>query len=1196
MNRVSLYLENRIVGRSQEKLAKIANQEALRARMVRLGVVVSFLFFGVFLASPGAANAVTKTSASSGNWNGANNWSPNGVPGSGDDVIIAAGHTIDYNNNTSTVLSITINSTGTLRINDNAVDFLTVTGSLTNNGSILAGGPGNRVHTLSVGGSFINNNIFTATSANGDVINVIFNGGSAQTLSGTTATTFSGLTINNSAGLTLSNSITVNAVLGLTNGDITTGSNTLNMGSAATSTGTTDVVGRVMRTHTFTTATAYAFGNPFVTLNFSGAGTKPTAMLVVLSKGSAPGNFTNAVSRYYAITNTGGSAFSATVQLRYLDAELNGNTEASLQLWRESGTTWSAQGFTARDTTNNFVSLTGVTTFSRWTLSSGSAPTDVTFLSMKATQYEGRVLLEWQTGYEVGNVGFNVYREEKDGMVKVTPEPVAGSALMFGPNVTMRAGFAYSWWDKNAQSDENTRYWIEDLDISGRTAIHGPFFVSETGMKGTTSSSKLASPLLSEISKDASALGFSAPVERFAKPVKTTTANIAIQAAIASQQAVKLSIKQEGWYRVTQSALAGAGFPSNSNPAKLQLFVDGLEVPIKVTGGASWDGIEFYGTGINSPFTSNHVYWLVAGNQNGLRIPQVGAQSGSPAPPSFSFAVERRDKVVYFPSLKNGGGEKFFGPLIYNALFIDQSVNLPHIASSPTLATLDVSLQGFTDVPHNVRVFLNGSELGTVQFNGLVKGTAQYSVPQSTLLEGNNQIQFLAPAGFSDITMVEYVRVSYQHSNTADGNSIRFPISAGLQTSIGGFTGSAIRVVDATDPNSPQELTPTVSTDGTSFTAMVTAPGAGTRTLLAFASDQQKAPSALTANQPSSWATRGVALDYVAVTRQELIGSIQPLLTSRKNQGLKTAVINIEDVYDEFSFGNKTPQALKDFFSYALTTWKKAPRFAVLVGDASVDPKNYIGLGDFDLVPTKLVETALTETATDDWFVDVASDGVPDIAIGRLPVRTPAEASALASKIVGYDSYEGSTRVLLVADRNNGYDFEAADTQLQSLIPASITLTDIRRGQVGDSEARSQLLDALNSGPKLVNFYGHGSTRLWTDAPILSSTDAASLDNTERLTLFDSMTCLTGYFQDPSIESLGEALLKSAGGAIAVWASSGMTEPSAQVEMNQRAIQLLFAGSGLTVGEITAQAKAATNNPDVRRTWVLLGDPATRIK
>jgi len=702
-------------------------------------------------------------------------------------------------------------------------------------------------------------------------------------------------------------------------------------------------------------------------------------------------------------------------------------------------------------------------------------------------------------------------------------------------------------------------------------------------------------------------LNSSAPVERLAKILKPTAAGLAVQSGVASQQAVKLSVKHEGWYRVEQADLAAAGISGNADPQKLQLFVDGQEIAILVTTSGSavgkgsqapsvaWDGIEFYGIGIDSAFTDSHVYWLVAGSQNGLRINIVPSTGGTPAPASFPFAVERRDKVVYFPSLQNGGAEKFFGPLIYNAQPADQSLSLQHIATTG-LATVDVSLQGYTDAAHSVTVLLNGSELGIVQFTGLAKGTAQYSVPQSSLLEGSNQVQLISPAGFSDISMVEYVRMTYQHTSTADGNALRFPATGGQQATIAGFTSAAVRVVDITNAGSPQEVTASVVPDGAEYSATVTVPGAGARTLLAFAVDQKKTPASVVANQPSSWQSPKNGANYVAVTRKDLVDSFQLLIKQRKNQGLKVSVVDIEDVYDEFSFGNKTPQALKDFFAYTKSSWKIAPRFALLAGDATYDPKNYTGAGDNDVVPTKLVETAFSETATDDWLVDFNGDQVPDIAIGRLPVRTAGETAALAEKIVRYDWSEANRRVVLVADQNEGYDFETADTQLQALLPATLSITDIRRGQVGDPNTRTQLLDALNLGAKLVNYYGHGSTLVWTSASILTAADAASLANTDRLALFDAMTCFNGFFHDVSIDSLGEALLKSPGGAIAVWASTGMTDPGGQVQMNEEAIRQLFSGAGLTIGEVTARAKAATGNPDVRRTWVLLGDPATKLK
>ena len=93
------------------------------------------------------------------------------------------------------------------------------------------------------------------------------------------------------------------------------------------------------------------------------------------------------------------------------------------------------------------------------------------------------------------------------------------------------------------------------------------------------------------------------------------------------------------------------------------------------------------------------------------------------------------------------------------------------------------------------------------------------------------------------------------------------------------------------------------------------------------------------------------------------------------------------------------------------------------------------------------------------------------------------------------------------------------------------------------------------------------------------------------------MTCFNGFFQAPYADSMAEALLKAqAGGAVAVWTSSGMTLPRGQSVMNQELVRQLFNGRDLTIGEAAMKAKAATTDADVRKTWVLFGDPTTRLK
>src|SRR4029077_5814817 len=103
------------------------------------------------------------------------------------------------------------------------------------------------------------------------------------------------------------------------------------------------------------------------------------------------------------------------------------------------------------------------------------------------------------------------------------------------------------------------------------------------------------------------------------------------------------------------------------------------------------------------------------------------------------------------------------------------------------------------------------------------------------------------------------------------------------------------------------------------------------------------------------------------------------------------------------------------------------PQSILLVGDASLDPRNYLGFGDFDFVPTRLIDTAAFKTASDDWFTDFAQTGFATIPTGRLPVRTPQDAALVFSKIVNYErgAFTGSwnTNALVVADQNVDADF-----------------------------------------------------------------------------------------------------------------------------------------------------------------------------
>jgi hypothetical protein len=219
------------------------------------------------------------------------------------------------------------------------------------------------------------------------------------------------------------------------------------------------------------------------------------------------------------------------------------------------------------------------------------------------------------------------------------------------------------------------------------------------------------------------------------------------------------------------------------------------------------------------------------------------------------------------------------------------------------------------------------------------------------------------------------------------------------------------------------------------------------------------------------------------------------------------------------------------------------------------------------------------------------------MAVGRLPVHTVQEANTVVQKLLGYDQQRGAqSAAVMVADEKEGFDFAQASRAVEAYLPDGMMVWEVFRSQGDDAGVRQELLARLNAGSTLVNYLGHGSVEVWRGG-LLTSGDAMALTNGLQLPVVVSMTCLNGFFHDLYSESLAEAFLKAeSGGAVAVWASSGLTSPAEQVTMNQTLVQLIFHEPMLTLGEATHAAKAAVQGQDMRRTWMLFGDPTTRVR
>ncbi len=678
---------------------------------------------------------------------------------------------------------------------------------------------------------------------------------------------------------------------------------------------------------------------------------------------------------------------------------------------------------------------------------------------------------------------------------------------------------------------------------------------------------------------------------------------------------MKIYLNEDGWYRVGEPELVAAGLRQGIDPRYLQLYADGVEQSIIVRGDEDGrfdpvDAIEFYGTALDTPFTDAHVYWLVIGSRPGRRLDtpftdiRLGPDKGMRIPRglrgrggnlSFPYSVQLKERMFYFAALKSGEKDNFFGSVI-TAEPVDQLLTLPNRASSSHRgAMLEVGLQGATDVYHQVRILLNYKEAYDVGFNGQLGGRVEIPISQESLLEGDNVVTLAAQGGSVDISLVDYIRITYWRTYNADDDVLEFKATGGEWLSIGGFSTPSIRVVDITDPVRMLDVIGKVKTDGSDYAVIIKVPSAGERTLLAFTEEKIKSPAGISANIGSSWHELSQGADVIIIGHSGLLESIAPLKQLREQQGLSVVQVDVEDLYDEFNFGSKSPWAVKDFLDRAYQYWTPQPRYLILVGDTSYDPRNYLGYGEFDLMPTKLVDTEKLKTASDDWFVDFDNDELPEMAVGRLPAASAEEATDVVAKIINYEGYAGlMNEVLLVSDINDFHNFEQANSKVKELIPGNLSVNEIFRGR--SVTAKNDLIDLLNQGQLLVNYFGHGSTQIW-NGNLLTYADVWNLTNAPNLPFFISTTCLNGFFQDPHSESLAEGLLKAPlGGAVAVWTSSGLTDPAEQVPLNNELITLLFNGEGLTIGEAVMRAKQAASDRDVRRTWILFGDPTLRLR
>lgn len=354
----------------------------------------------------------------------------------------------------------------------------------------------------------------------------------------------------------------------------------------------------------------------------------------------------------------------------------------------------------------------------------------------------------------------------------------------------------------------------------------------------------------------------------------------------------------------------------------------------------------------------------------------------------------------------------------------------------------------------------------------------------------------------------------------------------------------------------------------------------------------------------------------------------------RQHDGMTVEVVNVEDIYNEFSSGSPDVTAIRDFARMLYTRSNSNNNFThlLLFGIGSFDYKsigaNRANAPNQNLVPLYQTPESLHPINTytsDDYFAlldtaeNMRSFGLLDIAVGRLPVATVAEARAMVDKIIRYETNlntfrDWKNRLCYVADDEDQneyfYDSEGASTLTNNkdsgYIINKIYFDAFQQvsttGGQRYPDVKRAILDALFKGTFVINYIGHGADDGWAQERVFTNADIGNINNANKLPLFITATCSFGPHDDPNISSAAELLLlHPTNGAISMLTTTRVVIASDNELLVRNTLNVLYTpkanGKMPTTGEVLQMAKnnAGLSRPTNSRKYTLLGDPTMKL-
>ncbi len=708
---------------------------------------------------------------------------------------------------------------------------------------------------------------------------------------------------------------------------------------------------------------------------------------------------------------------------------------------------------------------------------------------------------------------------------------------------------------------------------------------------------------------------------------------------------VKILVVEESIHKIDRGWLERRFLEADGiDPRTFRLFLDGEEQPLYVEGGedGSFDEADFclfFGRkrrfrdaqGVerdhDSLYGKKNIYWFSWGGEPGKRF---GSQSGAPIndyPASeWYWATSHFESDLWFDQLEfvvDNEGDHWFNPRIkadqpgkIGSTVVRGEISAPFLEEE-YLTRLRVSLHGWSQLGHHTVLKFNEHIVDDTIWEGQVGLLVDEEIPSTYINEDEPTnrvtVQVFADQAPFDRVYFNWFELQYRRRYDTFPGHLAFPQtpSVGRRITLRKLShpnvflfdvASSVRITDALVEPSPDGLFVATFEDAPSHEPFYVA--ADSLSILV--------PRGFV-DMASDWRSPANGADYVIITHDLFVNASNRLADHRRQSGLDVEVVNVTDVYDEFSGGQIQRNAIADFIQYTYDNWQPAPAYVLLMGDATYDYRNIIGGGRPSYVPSQYYQARNRGHSPSDYLYTLVDgdDLLPDLALGRLAVEGTEQADETVDRIIRYDTDpEGGdwrSRVIYLANYHAKGSFTEPSDALARTYTEPFGLESVKIYNPDNTPVPNvtgqAFLNALNRGALLVNFAGHGSANFmqFVIGLIPDWGYAGHINNGRKLPLVLALSCLNGMSVNPTVDSVGEVFTRlEDGGAIAYISSSAISFVAQNDLLSDHMYRQIFEDGLLAFGPTLNAAKVAvlterSSFVEAALTMQLFGDPAQEL-